>query len=201
MKAEDKKDVLKTRQTLLEKIRDKYDENSWEDFVYYYKNFIYMLCRRMKLSHHDSEEVVQKVLIVIWNKLPEFKYDKNQKFKGWLYRVTRNNVRDFYKKIFRHNAKIDNAAKAFLNEEENFSKFDEVAEEEWKSYIASMALDNIRDKYADNVIEVFIRLSEGGTPASVAQEMNLPPNTVSVYKKRVTAQLCREIRRLNHELG
>ena len=177
MKAEDKKDVLKTRETLLEKIRNKHDDNSWEDFVYYYKNFIYMLCRRMKLAHHDSEEVVQKVLIVIWNKLPEFKYDRKQKFRGWLYRVTRNNVRDFYKHVFRHNAKIDNAAKAFLNEEENLSKFDEVAEEEWKSYIASMALDNIREKYAENVVEVFLKLSEGGPPASVAKEMNLPPTT------------------------
>ena len=37
--------------------------------------------------------------------------------------------------------------------------------------------------------------------SSVAEEMDLPANTVRVYKKRVTATLCKEIRRLNHELG
>ena len=56
-----------TRETLLEKIRNQHDDKSWEDFVFYYKHFIYIICRRMNLAHHDAEEVVQKVLVKVWN--------------------------------------------------------------------------------------------------------------------------------------
>ena len=46
--------IYKTRATLLEKIKDKYDEGSWHDFDFYYRNFIYILCRRMNLNHIDQ---------------------------------------------------------------------------------------------------------------------------------------------------
>ena len=35
-------DSFRTRATLLQKIKDRQDDDSWEDFVYYYKNFIYI---------------------------------------------------------------------------------------------------------------------------------------------------------------
>ena len=194
-------DKFKTRATLLQKIKDKHDDKSWEDFVFYYENFIYILCRRMNLGHHDAEEVVQKVLMIAWKKLPDFEYDKSQNFRGWLCNVTRNSVRNFYRSVDRHRAKLENAANAHPEINESLPDIETVAEEEWKNYIAGMALNNLRGKIADNVIDVFLKLTKGGTPASVGEEMGIPPNTVSVYKKRVTAQLCKEIRRLNHELG
>ena len=95
--------IYKTRETLLEKIKNKHDEASWEDFVFYYRNFIYILCRRMNVNHHDSEEIVQKVLLISWNKLPEFEYDKKQNFRGWLCQVTKNCVKDFFRFVNRQN--------------------------------------------------------------------------------------------------
>ena len=67
-----------TRVTLLEKIRDRHDETSWEDFVYYYKQYIYVVVRGMNLNHHDAEEIVQMVLLKVWDKLPEFNYDSEK---------------------------------------------------------------------------------------------------------------------------
>ena len=60
--SEKKNDPCQTRETLLERIRNRHDEQSWEDFVYYYKQYIYIICRRMGLNHHDAEEIVQKVM-------------------------------------------------------------------------------------------------------------------------------------------
>ena len=193
--------VFSTRETLLEKIKNKHDDESWEDFVYYYKNFIYILCRKMNLNHHDSEEIVQKVLLVSWKALPEFEYDKKKKFRGWLCQVTRNCVKDFFRYVNRQNTKIENAAKNNQTPTTTVPDIEQIAEDEWHTYIASMALMNIKDKFSEKVIEVFMKLSEGGTPSSISEEMGIPANTVSVYKKRVTAKLCQEIRRLNHELG
>lgn len=196
--------IYKTRVTLLEKIKNKHDDESWEDFVFYYKNFIYIICRRMNLNHHDSEEIVQKVLLISWNKLPEFSYDKKQNFRGWLCQVTKNCVKDFFRFVNRQNTKVEKASQdGQTNPLHNVSipDIEKIAEEEWNTYLASMALMNIKDKFSEKVIDVFLKLSEGSSIASVGEELDLPPNTVSVYKKRVTATLCKEIRRLNHELG
>ena len=59
-----------TRQTLLQRVQDHSDENSWSEFVSYYQDYIYLICRRMKVSHHDAEELVQKTLLKLWQKLP-----------------------------------------------------------------------------------------------------------------------------------
>ena len=77
-----------TRVTLLMRVKNQHDDKSWEDFVFYYKKkFIYIICRKMGLNHHDGEEVVQKVLLKLWDKLPEFEYDQGSRFRGWaLYR-------------------------------------------------------------------------------------------------------------------
>lgn len=193
----------KTRQTLLQKVKNKHDDESWEDFVYYYEGFIYIVCRRMNLNHHDAEEIVQKVLLISWKKLPDFKYDNSKKFRGWLCDLTFMCVKDFYRAVKRYNNKLKNAS--VVQDPEDFVTgtidVEKIAEEEWTTYIASMALMNIKDKLSANMIEVFEKLTKGGTPASIAEEMGIPANTVSVYKKRVIAKLSEEINRLNHEIG
>ena len=197
------KDIYKTRATLLEKIRDKHDDEAWEEFVYYYEKFIYVICRSMNLNHHDTEEVVQKVLLLSWNKLPEFKYDGKKKFRGWLCQMTKYTVKDFYKSVKCYNNKKNNIA--INNESQNIisslPEIEKIAEKEWETYIASLAFMNIKTNFSDKVINIFEKLLEGGTPSSIAKEMQIPPNTISVYKKRVSATLRDEIKRLKYELG
>ena len=66
----------KTRETLLERIKNPLDESSWEDFVRYYQPFIYGVVRGMRIPHHDAEEIVQTILLKAWKKLPDFEYDR-----------------------------------------------------------------------------------------------------------------------------
>lgn len=198
----DEEDNYRTRQTLLEKIKNKHDDESWEDFVFYYRKFIYIICRRMNLNHHDSEETVQKVLLISWKKLPEFVYNDRKNFRGWLCQLTKNCVKDLYRVVHRHNNKLEKAAEAEITKDFNsLPDIEQIAEEEWTTYIASMALMNIKDKFSDKVLETFQKLKNGVSSTDVSEEMGIPRNTVNVYKKRVIAKLRQEIRRLNYELG
>ena len=93
---------LPTRQTLLGRIKDQYDEESWADFVSYYKGYIFAIVKRFGLEHHDCEDLVQSVIVKMWEKLPEFQYDNTRgKFRSWLARVTTYQINDFYKKSTR----------------------------------------------------------------------------------------------------
>ena len=63
------KTAFATRKTLLFKIKNHHDQKSWDDFILVYRRYIYMVARNMNLSHHDSEDITQRTLMVLWQKI------------------------------------------------------------------------------------------------------------------------------------
>ena len=57
-----------TRQTLIAKIRNQHDDRSWEEFVYFYERYIFVVVNKMGVSYQECEDLVQKVLLVLWGK-------------------------------------------------------------------------------------------------------------------------------------
>lgn len=64
------------------------DELLFEEIVNRYSNCIYATAFRITRNHHDSEEVLQEVLLLLAKKIDTFRSDA--KFSTWLYRVTLN---------------------------------------------------------------------------------------------------------------
>ena len=64
------------------------DELLFEEIVNRYSNCIYATAFRITRNHHDSEEVLQEVLLLLSKKIDTFRSDA--KFSTWLYRVTLN---------------------------------------------------------------------------------------------------------------
>ena len=193
-----------TRATLLERVRLQHDEKSWEEFVFYYRHFIYIIARRLNIAHHDAEEITQSVLLKLWNKLPEFDYDKTSRFRSWLYLVTKNTVRDFCRKQSRSKELQDKAGNSELwdlGNQISEHQIEEIAEKEWENYIYNMALDNISPHFSEKIITIFKRLASGSLPKALGEELDIPPNTIAVYKKRVMTKLKDEVSRLKRELS
>lgn len=64
------------------------DELLFDEIVNRYANCIYGTALRITRNHHDSEEVLQEVLLLLAKKIDTFRSDS--KFSTWLYRVTLN---------------------------------------------------------------------------------------------------------------
>jgi RNA polymerase sigma factor (sigma-70 family) len=194
-----------TRQTLLERIRDKHDESSWEDFVYYYKQYIYVVVRSMNLNHHDAEEIVQMVLVKVWDKLPGFQYDSEKgRFRGWLCRVTGNIVKNFLRSRKSQTNRVEKmkqqGTSSYLDGI-SVPEIETIADREWENYIANMAWNNIESSFSEHVKDCFFLMSEDVPVADIALKMGISESSVYVYKKRVTDRLYAEINRLERELG
>ena len=195
---------LNTRHTLLQKICDRHDDQAWEDFVYYYEKYIYVVCRRINLNHTEAEELVQQVMIKLWKKIPELKVDKNKRFRGWICQVTRNTVIDHFRLLQRRENRLE---KAYGSEhwdyyrEDSLPEFEELAEKEWQNYLVNMALQNIKDKVSEKMFTVFLELQKGKNHKQISDEKAMPLNSVYVYQKRMTAKLKEEVQRLNQELS
>lgn len=206
MKEEKPISVWKTRETLLAKIKDRHDDASWEDFVYYYKKYIYNIIRKMNLPHHDAEEITQKVILKAWKKLPDFKYDPGKgRFRGWLCMVTGNEVKDHIRSRKKEMLISDMQADG---EEVSFDDLgnvaiptiEKIADHEWRSYVAKLAWTNIESQVEDKLRKCFLMMTEGKTPKEVGKELGISESSTYVYKKRVQDKLRNEIMRLNREL-
>ena len=197
-------DVQVTRETLLVRVRHQHDEAAWQEFVHYYRGFVFNIARSMGLSHHDAEEVVQTVMVQLWKKLPEFEYDSRKgRFRGWLCTVTANVVKTM---IQRKSRDLDRLTPG---EQEELASYlheikatpnDELAEQEWMGYIITLAWNKVQEELGANEKAAFEMVSQGVAVEEVSQRLGIATSSVYVYKKRVTDRLKLEVARLNEVL-
>ena len=72
------------------------DESSFNRLVYKYQEKIYWHARRMSGNHMDADEIMQEVLLVIYNKLNTFKFESS--VYSWIYRITATRSINYIKK-------------------------------------------------------------------------------------------------------
>ncbi len=87
-----------TRYSLIGKLGNPRDAESWSEFASIYQPVIFRICRKKGLQHADATDVTQEVLAQVARSIDKFDADHpGATFRGWLYRVTRNSVVDFFR--------------------------------------------------------------------------------------------------------
>ena len=194
-----------TRQTLIAKIRNQHDEKSWEDFVNLYERYIFAVVLKMGVTYDECDDLVQKVLLKLWKKLPDFDYEPNKcKFRTWMNTIIRGLVIDSFRKSQRHQNDIKRASLQQINnnaDELHLPEIYEIAEEEWEIHIANLAWENIKGEFQGKTADCFMLLCEGKSVTEVSESLDIKQNTVHVYRNRVQQKLHKEIRRLDKELS
>lgn len=73
------------------------EPEAWRRIVDRYSRRIYRWCRRAGLQPEDASDVVQEVFRSVARKLVDFHHDQQgDTFRGWLYRITQNKLRDYF---------------------------------------------------------------------------------------------------------
>lgn len=190
--------------TLVQKMRDLYDESSWNRFAETYTPYMRMIILNMGMRHHDTEDLVQSIILKAWKNLNSFEYKPDKAaLRSWLKTITKNTVLSYLKKKSTKEASLNELEESkHLNynpvTEAEISKW---ADKEWEVYISSLAWDNVKDEFGETVQQIFLMLSKGEEIETIAKELDVKENTVYQSRKRVKNRLYREIRRLNYELG
>lgn len=92
-------EFIPTRRSLLSRLRNHGDDDSWREFFDTYWRLIYAQATKSGLNDADAQEVVQETVIAIARKIKDFQYDKTKgKFKGWLLHTTRWKIHDQLRK-------------------------------------------------------------------------------------------------------
>src|SRR5438105_10864377 len=88
-----------TRPSLLRRVRNLEDEESWKDFFDTYRKLIYGVAKQAGLTDTEAQEVVQETFIVLKKKMPEFNYDPAiGSFRSWLLHTTQWRIADQFNK-------------------------------------------------------------------------------------------------------
>lgn len=196
-------DQYNTRATLIQRVQNQHDDASWDEFVRVYRRYIYAIIRSMNISEHDTEDILQQVLINLWNGLPKMDYRKIKRFRSWLSTVTKNCVTDFIRKRTREANRLEKAGKddtlTYLKTI-RLPEIDNIAEREWEIHLTNLALENIEPLFSGKAVDAFRLTLEGKEVAEIAKLLDLKENSVYRLKNRVKERLIQEIRHLREEL-
>ena len=96
---ETRDDWLPTRTSLLHRLKQWEDQESWRDFFNTYWKLIYATAIKAGLNDAEAQDMVQDTVIAAAKKIEDFKYDPAlDSFKGWLLYLTRKRIALHYRK-------------------------------------------------------------------------------------------------------
>ncbi len=168
-------------------------ESSWERFVDQYTPIIYGWCRNTGLNHQDTEEITQQLMCRLVRALRNYQYDRQQKFRSWLFVCTRNVIFQFWK----DQAKLKTESKFDLSEVSQGPSLIEFLNERYDREFEMEARRRVRQHVGDRDWKVFLALTETSIATSeLAAELNLTVDNVYKIRSRIVAALHAEVSRL-----
>ena len=83
-------DLIPTRESLLSRLKDWRDGDSWQEFFETYWRLIYGVVRKAGLTDAEAQDIVQETMLSVARKIEGFRYDpKVCSFKTWMLKLTR----------------------------------------------------------------------------------------------------------------
>jgi RNA polymerase sigma-70 factor (ECF subfamily) len=197
-------ELLPTRRSLIERLRDLGDQPSWREFFDTYWKLIYGAAIRAGLSDHEAEDVVQETVIGVARKMESFRYDPSVcSFKGWLMHVTRCRIADQFRRRRPQNVPLaapraDTTAETTLNLHDPAANVLEgIWNEEWQKNLVDVAMDRVRRRVNPEHYQIFhLHAVKGLGVRDVAKLTGASLPKVYVTYHRIAKLVKAEVRRL-----
>jgi RNA polymerase sigma factor (sigma-70 family) len=203
-------DSLVTRASLLERLKDLEDQDSWQEFYSTYRKLIFSFALKHGLSGTEAEEVVQETVITVVRNLAEFRYDPQRcGFKTWLLNLTLWRIRDQLRKrqpgvapSHRRPGEEDRTATVERLPGPEWERLEIAWEEEWKNHLLERALEKVRAHVEEKQFQIFdLYVRQHWSAREVARSLGVSMARVYVTKHRVSALLRKRVEQLKQERG
>jgi RNA polymerase sigma-70 factor (ECF subfamily) len=177
--------------SLLRRLHQPAPEAAWAQFVELYTPILYAWTRRLGLRPEDRADLVQEVFTVLVEKLPDFKYDRQKSFRGWLHTILLNKWRN---RLRRPPAASLDAHDGRLEELAGAPDPLPLEEAEYRQQVVSRALQLMQVEFEPSTWKACWEFVVSGRPAAeVAAELGISVNAVYLAKGRVLRRLREEL--------
>lgn len=172
--------------SLLERLRTPQDADAWDHFVELYSPLLFHWAKRLGQQDSDAADLVQDVFLLLWRKLPQFRYDPSKRFHAWLRTLFLNRARQRFHQ--RGPAPTDQAA-------DLPAAYENLMEEgEYQRYLLHRALQLIERDFSAAHVAAFREFVLLGRPVGdVARELGLSTGAIYCIKSRILSRLRQQV--------
>lgn len=168
------------------------DPEAWSLLVTLYGPEVYRWCRRAGLRAEDAEDVGQEVFRSVASNLARFRRERpGDSFRGWLYAISRNKIRDH---LGRGGPRPAVGGTEIRERLARVPAVDDASTDPGgpatSTRLIRQALELVRSEFEDRTWRAFWGVTiEGKGAADVARELGMKPNAVYIAKSRVLGRL------------
>jgi RNA polymerase sigma-70 factor (ECF subfamily) len=202
-------DLIPTRYSLLSRLEDWDDAESWKEFFDIYWRLIYSLALQSGLTETEAQDVVQETVMTVARDIHKFKRDRALgSFKGWLRRIIRWRIIDQFRKRNPEKPEPEiwsegDDSSADLNRipDTSSTELEMRWEEEWRANLFETALERVKRQVRDEHFQIFDLYVVKSWPAlKVARTLSVSVGRVYLAKHRIAALIKKEIQILEKKL-
>jgi RNA polymerase sigma factor (sigma-70 family) len=202
--------LFPTRQSLLSRLRDWDDQQSWQQFFDNYWRLIYGAAIKTGLSDAEAQDVVQETILTVAKKMPDFKYDPAiGSFRSWLLLITRRRIADYLQAQSRERGCARGEAPEPLSDlsadeviTPSSQQFDELWDSEWEKNLVAAAIERVKTQVSPRQFQIFdCHVLQRWPAREVIQTLKVNLGQVYLAKHRVGSLLKKEIKRLEKEFN
>ncbi len=215
---------IPTRQSLLSRLKNWDDQESWREFFDTYWQLIHRVARKAGLREDEAQDVVQDTILSVARKMPTFEYDRSQgSFRGWLFQLTRWRIINQFKKRQPRNhlnetPSIDPCSSQreespISPEEASFlasaatvpeeipdpagSALEKLWEEEWQRHVLAAAVARVKRQVSPSQYQMFdLYVNQRMAVGDVASALGVNSAQVYLAKHRIGVLLKKEVKKM-----
>jgi len=203
-------ELIPTRKSLLGRLKDWRDNESWRDFFNTYWKLIYRFALQRGLNHEQAEEVVQDTILAVAKGIQNFEYDPEKcAFKTWLLTVTRSKIANQLARQARTGGRVDHGDDSRptplldrVPDAQGQAQWENVWEDEWKQNLMDAAIQRVKQRVAVEHYQMFDLFVLKGWPArDVAKTLGVTIAHVYVAKHRLAKLIQKQFAALEKNCG
>lgn len=199
-------ELIPTRTTLIQRLKDWQDQSSWQHFFDTYWQLIHSVALKGGLTEAEAQDVVQETMISVAKQMPTFKYDRKiGSFKSWLLHTTRWRIMDQLRKR-KHLVSLPDEPATDIGTMGKIMDgasldLDALWDVEWEKNLLDAAVAKIKRRLDPQKYQIFdFYVNKEWSTEKVAATYGIPVAQVYLTKHRVTEMIKEEVERLRTEM-
>lgn len=202
---------IPTRRSLLSRLKDWRDEDSWREFFETYWRLIYDVALRTGLDDAAAQDVVQETVLAAAKQMPGFRYDPARgSFKAWLLLITRRRIAEALRAQYRARGGAAQRAEESIapevsatgaaeagGEPAGSADFEAVWDAEWNTHLAEAVLQRLKKRVNPKHFQAFELLTvQGWKPTEVSSTLGINLAQLYLIRSRLRRLVREEVARL-----
>jgi len=195
-------EFIPTRRSLLSRLKNSEDHESWRVFFDTYWKLIYTTARKAGLTDAEAQDVVQETVISVLRSMPGFKYRAvGGSFKAWLLRLTGWRIIDQFRRRQQAAEVLDERPDSSTGTSAISRMADPSGmileshwDDKWEANLLEAATERVKRKVDSKHYQIFdLYVLKKWPVLKVARVLKVNPGRVYLMKHRIGTLIKREI--------